>query len=278
MLVFKLQEVLSLYNTLSRDCAFPQFPTSWEVSRPHYAFIVYMKSLSHSIAFLSFFFLLRNISHHGSTLGYTMMDAWVKKLKAANTQQLPQSNEKRIQSTDEPLSKRVKRDQVSDSDEDSDENLPLGTPPLKPLPGLRRVHIAHSEVGDDEASQHSGAEVDPPRRTAIESSLPEVKSEREALEEYENFRASQGDGDGDGDKDAASAASRLDSRKWIRGKTSLYVDAFNLALDTVLDEESHLFDEKEMHIFDQWNKLSYEAQFLYEIVKNGALLYVRSRF
>ncbi|XXG94741.1 hypothetical protein Hte_000998 [Hypoxylon texense] len=193
------------------------------------------------------------------------MDAWVKKLKSANTQQSPQSNEKRIQATDEPLPKRVKRDQVSDSDEDLDESLQPDSPPVKPLPGSRRVHIARSEVGDDEVSQQSEAEVDPPRRTAIESSLPKVKSGREALEEYENFRASQGNGDGDGDddKNVASAASRLDSRKWVRGKTSLYVDAFNLALGTVLDEESHLFDEKEMHIFDQWNKLSYEAQFLY---------------
>ncbi|KAI1780075.1 VRR-NUC domain-containing protein [Hypoxylon cercidicola] len=179
------------------------------------------------------------------------MDAWVQKLKPANVQ------------TDEPLSKRIKRDHVPDSDEDSDkdsdENLQPDIPPLKPLPGARRVHVTHSEVGDDEASLHSEAEVDPPRRTAIESSLPEVKSEREALEEYENFQASQSNGN----KDAASAASRLDSRKWVRGKTSIYVDAFNLALGTVLDEEFHLFDEKEMYIFDQWNKLSYEAQFLY---------------
>ncbi|KAI1768306.1 VRR-NUC domain-containing protein [Hypoxylon sp. FL1150] len=190
-----------------------------------------------------------------------MMDAWLRKSKPVDTsQQPPRSNEKRTQPTDGPSSKRIKREQVSESDQGSDDDLQ--TLPLKPLPGVRRVHLAHSahsEVSDDETPQHSEAEVDTHKRTAIESSLPEVKSEREALEEYQSFRASQGDGD----KDAAGAASRLDSRKWVRGKTSLYVDAFNLALGTVLDEESHLFDEKEMYIFDQWNKLGYEAQFLY---------------
>ena len=37
---------------------------------------------------------------------------------------------------------------------------------------------------------------------------------------------------------------------------------FNLALDTVLDEESHLFDEAEKAVFEQWRALNYEAQYL----------------
>ncbi|KAI1482786.1 VRR-NUC domain-containing protein [Daldinia eschscholtzii] len=184
-----------------------------------------------------------------------MMDAFL-------IRKAPRSNHKPTHiTTNEPPFKKVKRD-TDDGHvvaEESDEDLKSGSPSLKPVPHIRRVDTLASELGDDETPQNSEAEteVHGPRRTAIEDSLPEVKSEKEALEEYESFKASQEDGS------LETAASRLNSRKWVRGKTSLYVDAFNLALSTVLDEESHLFDEKEMYIFDQWDKLSYEAQFLY---------------
>ncbi|KAI2471219.1 VRR-NUC domain-containing protein [Annulohypoxylon bovei var. microspora] len=183
------------------------------------------------------------------------MDAFVKRLNPSNAQK-SQTNGKHDRSLIEPPTKRAKREEVRDSDEDSDQDIEPSSPPLKPLPSSRRIDTAASGL-DDDVSQNSEAEVNPSRQTAIETSLPEVKSGKEALEEYETFRASQRD------DDTASAASRLDSRKWVRGKTSLYVDAFNLALSTVLDEESHLFDDEEMYIFDRWNKLSYEAQFLY---------------
>ncbi|KAI8957328.1 VRR-NUC domain-containing protein [Daldinia sp. FL1419] len=164
----------------------------------------------------------------------------------------------RAQTTNEPPFKKVRREEGHVVAEESDEPESSS---LKPLPALRRGDALNPGIGDDdqETLQQSEVEteVDAPRRTAIEDSLPEVKSEKEALEEYESFKASQGD------DDSSTAASRLESRKWVRGKTSLYVDAFNLALSTVLDEESHLFDENERHIFYRWNKLSYEAQFLY---------------
>lgn len=172
-----------------------------------------------------------------------------------------QSDNKDSKGTGEPPSKRAKKEESHGSDEDLDHDLRVDNPLLKPLPGVQRLGSIASGLEDDETPQHSDAETDQPRRTAIESSLPEVKSGKEALEEYENFRASQAN---DND-DSATAQSRLESRKWVRGKTSLYVDAFNLALSTVLDEESHLFDEKEMYVFNQWNNLSYEAQFLYVI-------------
>ncbi|KAI0851510.1 VRR-NUC domain-containing protein [Daldinia vernicosa] len=175
----------------------------------------------------------------------------------------PQLKDGRAHATDEPPPKRIKRDEGHVGAEESDEDLRPRSPPLKRLPAVRRVDTLVSELGDEdtphnsEAEGEGDAEADAPRRTAIEDSLPEIKSGKEALEEYEKFKASQDD------SGSASAASRLDSRKWVRGKTSLYVDAFNLALGTVLDEESHLFDDKEMHIFGRWNKLSYGAQFLY---------------
>lgn len=44
---------------------------------------------------------------------------------------------------------------------------------------------------------------------------------------------------------------------------SMYVDAFNLALDTVLKDESHLFSEAETEVFAKYRSLDYEAQNLY---------------
>jgi Fanconi-associated nuclease 1 len=86
--------------------------------------------------------------------------------------------------------------------------------------------------------------------------LPDVKTGKDAVKEYEAFKASQED-------KAEGADERLEKRTWVRGKSSLYVDAFNLALDTVLDEESHLFDEAETEVFRIWRNLGYEAQYLY---------------
>jgi len=70
------------------------------------------------------------------------------------------------------------------------------------------------------------------------------------------MRASQA---AEGEDDVAS---RIDSRRWVRGKSSIYVDAFNLALDAVLEDEAHLFDDKETAVFAAWRDLSYEAQYL----------------
>ena len=43
------------------------------------------------------------------------------------------------------------------------------------------------------------------------------------------------------------------------------MDAFNLALETVLEDESHLFNEAELAVFAFWRELSYEAQYLYDM-------------
>lgn len=44
--------------------------------------------------------------------------------------------------------------------------------------------------------------------------------------------------------------------------SSYYVDAFNMALDAVLETEAHLFNEKEKAVFNAWRHLDYEAQYL----------------
>ncbi|KAG5971918.1 hypothetical protein E4U58_007071 [Claviceps cyperi] len=91
--------------------------------------------------------------------------------------------------------------------------------------------------------------------TAVEDVLPPTQIDDSAIEKYEHKKASRLDTEGD---DAAKKTKSL----WIKGRSSIYVDAFNLALDTVLEEESVLFDEKEMEVFQQWKQLDYEAQYL----------------
>lgn len=47
-------------------------------------------------------------------------------------------------------------------------------------------------------------------------------------------------------------------------KRSMYVDAFNLALDIVLQDELHLFSDDEQEVFAKYRSLEYEPQFLYD--------------
>ena len=109
---------------------------------------------------------------------------------------------------------------------------------------------------DDEGDDVDIEEGDAIHKTDLESALPSVNTDAEAIEEYEAFKASQGES-------PEETAARLKDRTWVRGKSSIYVDAFNLALDTVLEEESHLFDEAEREVFSLWRRLNYEAQYLY---------------
>lgn len=104
-----------------------------------------------------------------------------------------------------------------------------------------------NELEEDEPSA-------PHRPTELESALPPVKTDKAAIDEYEAMRAAEEVPD--------DLKSRLSQRTWTQGKSSIYVDAFNLALETVLEDEGHLFDEKEMEVFNQWRELDYEAQYL----------------
>jgi Fanconi-associated nuclease 1 len=131
-----------------------------------------------------------------------------------------------------------------------------GPSPKKPPPTPRRSvkrEIPDSDAEDDDIEVK---EEEKEHKTDLESALPNVKTGEEAVKEYEAFKASQED-------KTEGADERLEKRTWVRGKSSLYVDAFNLALDTVLDEESHLFGEAETEVFRIWRDLGYEAQYLY---------------
>jgi Fanconi-associated nuclease 1 len=95
----------------------------------------------------------------------------------------------------------------------------------------------------------------PNSQTDLETSLLAIKTDEDAIEEYESSKDSK-----------LGLHVRLRDGVWQKGQSSIYVDAFNLALETVLDEESHLFSVPEMEIFTQWRKLSYESQYLYVLV------------
>ena len=145
-----------------------------------------------------------------------------------------------------PPAKRLKRLDTGEStpgDVSDDDSLPT-TPKLTPR------EIPDSEDEDDRE------DVPPSSQTALETALPPVKTDKEAIADYEASRAAEQDAQS-GTKD------RLETRKWVKGKSSIYLDAFNLTLDTVLEEEAHLFDEAETALFEQWKNLSYECQYLY---------------
>lgn len=96
-------------------------------------------------------------------------------------------------------------------------------------------------------------------QTQLETALPPIQSDEEAIEAYEAYKAGQAEDEDEG----TNLKDRLDKASWVRGRSSIYVDAFNLALQTVLEEEQHLFDDAEKTVFNDWNQLTYEAQYLY---------------
>jgi Fanconi-associated nuclease 1 len=105
--------------------------------------------------------------------------------------------------------------------------------------------------------------LDAPRGTQLEATLPPVQTDEEAIEAYEAYKAGERVETEALRGVESTTLSRLESRSWIRGRSSIYVDAFNLALDTVLEEEGHLFNEAELDLFRQWRELDYEMQYLY---------------
>ena len=151
-----------------------------------------------------------------------------------------------------PIAKRLKRLDSTDSSfyrDISDEENDDPTVELSPKPSVREIPDSEAESEDE----------DPPPRssqTELENALPPIRTDKEAIAEYEATRAAE-------TAETLDLQGRLGQRKWIRGKSSIYVDAFNLALETVLEDEAHLFDEAEMTVFEQWRSLSYEGQYLY---------------
>ena len=148
-----------------------------------------------------------------------------------------------------PDAKRVKRVASTDSSlarKQDSEDEEANTEDVRPR---REIPDSEADSGDEDEADAR------PVRTDLEVALPPVNTDKEAIAEYEAARAAEA-------HDEDTLQGRLGQRKWIPGKSSIYVDAFNLALETVLDEEAHLFDEAEMALFNIWRELSYEGQYL----------------
>ena len=150
-----------------------------------------------------------------------------------------------------PAAKRMKRHESTDS---SLSRVDLEDDTRKcPTRIVRSREVPDSEA---ESEDDNGFEAPSAHKTELESALPSVRTDKEAIADYEASRAAESHAPSD-------AGGRFGQRKWVPGKSSIYVDAFNLALETVLDDEAHLFDEAEMGVFSNWRILSYEAQYLY---------------
>ncbi|PVI08223.1 hypothetical protein DM02DRAFT_156188 [Periconia macrospinosa] len=150
---------------------------------------------------------------------------------------------------------------TADSTHDDEHEPPAKRQKPNPSPSKKRnipkkPGISEPSERDNEDGRDGFEVEEKEHKTDLESALPPVNTDAEAIEEYEVFKSSQ-------IEDSEKTEKRLEARTWVRGKSSIYVDAFNLALDTVLDEESHLFDEAEREVFRIWRDLSYEAQYLY---------------
>ncbi|RKF63083.1 Fanconi-associated nuclease 1-like protein [Erysiphe neolycopersici] len=115
-----------------------------------------------------------------------------------------------------------------------------------------------NELFTEEESAHS-TDLD----TVLLWSISEENTES-AIREYETMRTAK---DGTQElKSGLNQTSNIDhhgSDNWTKGRSSIYVDAFNLALETVLQDEGHLFNSKELVVFVNWRRLDYEAQYLY---------------
>ena len=156
--------------------------------------------------------------------------------------EFPLPEAKRLRTSDSNHSVSSLNDQSSGEESNCEDQ--------KPTEGIRR------EIPDsEEESEGEDIVSDSVRKTDLESALPPIKTDKQAIQDYEAARAAE--------SAELDLKGRLGQRKWIPGKSSIYVDAFNLALETVLEDESHLFDEAEMTLFENWRNLSYEGQYLY---------------
>lgn len=171
------------------------------------------------------------------------MDAFVKRLPRGDAE--AQGNGRSLRNASpavERPTKRLKRDE--DTESESEEPVELAVK-------YESSNLVSAETLPDEKDQHRAKE----QVTDFENALPPTEASQEAIEEYETLKSSQN-----------NAGEEIPNKKiaplWIKGRSSIYVDAFNLTLDTVLEEESSLFSSKELDIFNQWKNLNYEAQYL----------------
>ncbi|KAK2751635.1 hypothetical protein FQN55_000357 [Onygenales sp. PD_40] len=135
-----------------------------------------------------------------------------------------------------------------------------GSPASQPEKSPRAATPNGGEDNEEQLEIGNGTEaLISSTQTELEDSLPLVKTDKEAIEQYEASKAQELESEAH----TSNLQQRYGERKWVKGKSSIYVDAFNLALENVLEDEAHLFDETEMEVFNQWRGLCYESQYLY---------------
>jgi Fanconi-associated nuclease 1 len=154
------------------------------------------------------------------------------------------------------LSDNGPQDSTLSSDGSDSADRPKSEDSPAPLVGSEHSTLpadvtAGNDVGNEDSGLPKGSQ------TELETSLPLIDTGQEAIEQYESSKATALE------EEQLTLQQRLGERKWQKGRSSIYVDAFNLALETVLEDEAHLFDEPELEIFNMWKNLSFEAQYLY---------------
>ena len=169
------------------------------------------------------------------------------------SQQIPHPTSTNFNEDDiSPPTKRLRRSQsLGEEDLTSRDVSEAESFTTTSCPRQLKTEILDSEEELDSEDEDQGDH----RLTELESALPFVKTDKEAIAEYESHRFSIVSASED-------LKARLDQRTWTRGKSSIYIDALNLALETVLEDEGHLFDEAEQEVFRQWRLLDYESQYL----------------
>ncbi|KAM3511196.1 hypothetical protein MY11210_005132 [Beauveria gryllotalpidicola] len=168
------------------------------------------------------------------------MDTFVKKMTSGAGSDVSSSAISDAE-TDAPPLKRLKRDEGNLLDSEESEQSVLDDD--------------EKQLIEENGWTPAGARNQTKRSTDVENALPVTQPDEAAFEAYEQYKSSQ----------ASMKDEAPDYKKplWMKGRSSLYVDAFNLALDTVLEDESRLFDKRELSVFSQWKSLDYEAQYLY---------------
>lgn len=147
-----------------------------------------------------------------------------------------------------PPAKRVKlssensNDEYSLEDTHSENDAPRNSSILEPS-GC----VLEPVKEDDSLQEHITSS-----QTQLESSLAPISADSGAISKYETENRI--------DKSSQNSHAK---QEWAKGESSIYVDAFNLALDSVMKDEAHLFDDAEKAVFNQWKQLSYPSQYLY---------------
>lgn len=172
------------------------------------------------------------------------MDAFVQRIPRASRAGSGKDTKNDVQ---EPPAKKAKTDSASRAEADFESSDEFSSKDVKRVAAPEDTTLEDSDVPAKA------------RPTDVENALPATQDEEEAIHEYEAMKLAASSPHTSQDGTAPTSLPQ-----WMKGRSSIYVDAFILALDTVLEDESHLFDEVEREIFQQWKQLDYEAQYLYD--------------